>query len=541
MKRGRNAAHSAVAAAAALVLLAGCGGDGSAEGSEGDAPESQGAIEYTEGMVGEQADAGEPVAGGTLDYALYSEPRSLDPAVTIAAVTTGGVELAAIYDVLLRYDAESQEFVPQMAESFEANEDSTQWTLTLRDGVQFSDGTPLDAEAVKASQERYAAAPAPEAAIWNANVTDIEVSGDLTVEYTLNKPWPTFPAMMASGPGMIVASAAGPVGEGFKPVGAGPFLFERQRAGEELLLSANADYWNGTPNLEEVRFVYLGEQTTVQDSFDKESLDVAFFRDPDVLDVMLEAGHPGYSHLVAISDTALLNGTEGRPGADPRVRKAIQMAVAPEMIKERVYDGHGMASPLLFPEYSRWYSEGVEGIEPDPEGARELLEEAKAEGYDGKITYLDANTSAARDTGQVVKAALESVGFEVEIEMVPTITDLINRLAVERDYDMAGWGVNFREGDPFSKLFAALHSSGTQTYGMPTSPEMDAAVEGFQAAGDEEAQKEAIAEIQNVWNEQVPFLAWMPMAELSVWQDNVHGIKGAANSMVLLDEAWIDE
>lgn len=540
MKRGRSVLRPAAVLVAAMTLLVGCGGedtDGGSGGGGGGA--SGGEFEYTEGMVGDKDSGGEPKTGGQLSYAIYTEPRSLDPAVTIAAVTTGGAEMAAIYDVLLRYDTESKDFVPQLADSIEPNGDHTEWTLTLRDDVTFSDGTPLDAAAVKASQERYAAAPAPEAALWKSNVTGVEATDDKTVVYSLNKPWAMFPAMLASGPGMIVAEASGAVGEGFKPVGAGPFTFVHQRAGEEMSLKANEKYWNGRPNLDELRFVYLGEQTTVEDSFDSGSVDMAFFRDPDVVDTVLEAGHSGYANLVAVSDTTVINGAEDRPGSDVRVRKAIQMAIAPDMVRQRVYDGHGMASTLLYPEYSRWYTEEMKGVDPDPEGAKKLLDEAKADGYDGKIAYLDSNTSASRDTSQVVKAALEAVGFEVEIEMVPTVTDLINKLAVERDYDLAGWGMNYREGDPFSKLFASLHSSGTQTYGMPTTPEMDAALEEFQGAADEDAQQAAMVKIQEAWNESVPFLAWMPFAELTAWSDEVHGVKGAANSMVLFDEAWM--
>ena len=60
-------------------------------------------------------------------------------------------------DVLLRYDPETAAYEPHVAESLEANDDSTVWTMTLREGVEFSDGTPLDAGAVVASIERYLA------------------------------------------------------------------------------------------------------------------------------------------------------------------------------------------------------------------------------------------------------------------------------------------------------------------------------------------------------------------------------------------------
>jgi len=491
-------------------------------------------------MFGPDDDATDPQQGGTLTYAAYSEARSLDPAVSIAAASTGGVEMAALFDVLMRYDSENEEFVPQLAESLESSDDLTEWTLTLREGVQFSDGTALDAQAVVDSQQRYASHTAPDAALWNNNVDSVEVADERTVVYTMKQPFAWFDSLLASGPGMIVAKAAGPVGDSFTPIGAGPFVVDKQRAGEELVLKANENYWNGRPHLDQLRFVFLGEQTTVQDSFEGGSIQAGYFRDPDVVDAVLESGVRGYSNLVAISDTALINGSEGRPGADPRVRKAMQLAIAPEMIRTRVYDGHGIASARIFPEYSRWYAEDVEALEPDMDEAKKLAEEAMADGFDGKITYLDSNTSAARDAGQVVKSALESIGFEVDIELLPTVTDLINRMAVERDYDIAGWGLNYREADPYSKLFTTLHSSATQTYGMPTSPEMDAALEKLQGAVDDATAQEALAEVQAAYNESVPFLTWMPFAELSAWADNVHGVKGAANSIVLFDEAWMD-
>lgn len=538
MKRRRTGLRPALALGASMVLLASCGG-GASNGSAEDAGEGE--FEYEEGMVGDQEPPGDPVEGGSLTYAPYSEPRSLDPAVSIASAATGGTELMALFDTLLRYDTEEEEYVAQLAEGIEPNDDFTEWTLTLRDDVEFSDATPLDAEAVAASQERYAEAPgAPEGALWNDNVTGISTPDDTTVVYELDRPWSSFPAILGSGPGMIVAEEAGAVDEDFEPIGAGPFTLAEQRADEELVLEANAGYWSGEPPLDELRFVYLGEQTTVQDSLESGGVDGGYFRDPDVVDMVLEGEYAAYSNLVAASDTAIFNDEEGRPGADPRVRRAIQLAVDPEMVRNRVYDGHGISSPLLYPEYSRWYSEDVEALDHDVEEAEALLEEAMADGYDGKITYLDSSIGAARDTAQLMKAALESVGFEVETELVPTVTDLINRLAVEQDYDMAGWGLNFREGDPFSKMFEVMHSNGAQTYGMPTSDEMDAALEELQAAPDDDAAREAIAEIQAIWNEDVPFLGWMPFAELSAWNENVHGVKGAANSMVAFDEAWIE-
>jgi peptide/nickel transport system substrate-binding protein len=522
----------AIALLAAAALVAGCS---SAESGEND--NDAGDRTYEEGMVGAADQGGDPVQGGTLSMSAFAEPRSLDPAVTIAAGSTGGTEMAAIYDTLLRYDTESQEFVPQMAESVEANEDYTEFTLTLRDGVTFSDGSPLDSAAVKASQERYVERQGPESALWADNVTAIETPDDLTVVYTLDKPWQLFPSILSTGPGMIVGPGADGPGEQFTPVGAGPFLLNKQSPGEDLLLDANPDYWGGRPALDQFRMAYITDQGAAVDSLKSGGLDAVFLRDPDKVDPLLDEELGGYSNLVAGSNMALINASDGRPGADPRVRQAMQMAIDPELVRERVYDGHGIAGSTLFPDYSRWHGE-TEGLPYDPEAATQLVEEAKADGFDGKIEYMDASDPASRNIALVVEAQLEAVGFEVETNLIRTVGDQVSLIAVERDYDVAGWGLNYREGDPLSKMYATMHSTGTQTYGGYTSPEIDAIIEEFQAATSEDEQREVLDRLQQQVNEDVPYLNWAPFAEVTIWNDDVHGIKGASTSMVLLDQAW---
>lgn len=536
----KRTTFGAVLLAGALftALLTSCS-DSDGSGTASRASSQTGSAAYPEGMFGDAQSPGAATTGGTLDYAAYGEPRSLDPAVSIAAATTGGIEMTALYDTLLRFDSGKNNFVPQLAEAISPNTDFTEWTLTLRDGTQFSDGTALDSASVKASQERYVAASGPESALWKANVSEIGTPDAATVVYTLKRPWGSFPASLSTGMGMIVAQTSGPAGEKFTPVGAGAFTLDQWRRDESLQLTANPKYWNGKPPLDGLRVVYLSGQTTARDSLVNGDVDAAYFRDPDLVDEVLAAGYGGHSDLVAASRMALINAKEGRPGADPRVRKAMQLAISPDLIRERVYKGHGIVSPLIFPEFSSWHAPEVDALEPDPAAAKQLLDAAKADGYDGKITYLEVGDAAGQNIAQTVQAALQSVGFTVETELLPTSTDVVRRIAAELDYDVSSWGANFRESDPFSKMFAMLHSAGSQTYGMATSAEMDAALEELQAAPDAQTGKAAIAKIQTIWNGQVPFLNWMPMAEVIAWNDQVHGVRSGSNSNLAFDQAWI--
>ena len=129
------------------LAAAACGDDGDS-GSSG-----------TENGDGGSADTttttATPQDGGTITMGTYIEPSGLDPVVAQGGGTGGNHEMGAIYGTLMRYDADADEYVPYMAESLEGNEDSTVFTLKLREGVTFTDGSPYNAEAVIFSMKRH--------------------------------------------------------------------------------------------------------------------------------------------------------------------------------------------------------------------------------------------------------------------------------------------------------------------------------------------------------------------------------------------------
>ncbi|WP_246342940.1 ABC transporter substrate-binding protein [Actinomadura verrucosospora] len=495
-------------------------------------------VKYTVGMIGGDG-GGTPAKGGTLTFAAYSEAGLLDPAQTIVAGSTGGVEMAAIYDVLMRWDAGTGQVRPQLAEDLKPDRDGTAFTLTLRDGVEFSDGTPLDAQAVKWSIERYVKDGGDEAALWKSNVTAVETHGDRTVVFKLANRWPTFPYLLTTGPGMIVAKSSD-AGGGFRPVGAGPFTFERYRPKEETLLKANPGYWGGRPNLDAVRMVYVDDPNAALDTLKSKRIQAAFLRDPVAVQKALKAGEHGFLSMVSLGNVAVINATAGHPGADPRVRRAMAYAIKPEVIYERAYPGTGLASSALFPESSALHTAAAP-LPYDPGKARELLKQAKADGYDGKVTYLDAQDPASRTTALAIKAMLENAGFKVELDLVRSVADQTSKVAVRRDYDVSGWGISWRDSGPFGRMYATLHAKGNLTVGMATTPEMSGLIEELRGAATLDQQRGVTARVQRQWNEDVPALVFGPQPELVAWPETVHGVAGTTNSMVLLGDAWISK
>ncbi|WP_182348756.1 ABC transporter substrate-binding protein [Tomitella gaofuii] len=513
------------------LLISGCASNG---GQSDPAVLDPSAL--SDGMFGEAGDVGAPVRGGTVSFASFSEPTSLDPAKAIAAATTGGVELLNIYDSLMRYDAESDTDVPQLAERLTHDDTFTTWTLTLRDGVTFSDGTPVDAAAVKASQQRFGAADGPDAAVWNANVADIASPDSMTVVYTLDRPWPQFSNSLTTGAGMIVAPAAGPTGEGFTPIGAGPFTLDSWAQGTSMTLAARPDYWAGTPYLDTVTMVYPKKTDVAKETFLNGEIDVVYLRNPDDITDIVAQGYPGYVGMAAVANVTIINAAPGRPGADPRVRKAIQMGLDSEALFERAFGTSTFSERELFGEYSRWHTD-VGAVPADPAAARELVEQAKADGFDGRLVFDVGPNESSHRQALALQAQLQSVGFTVEVRRQSTGGDHIRAVAADRDYDIAEWGVNLRDPDPYVKMAAAMHSGGKQVYGMYTSPEMDALIDSFQSA-DQQEKLALMAEIQRRVNDDVPFVTHGYYPEYLAMQRNLHGVQGSSNAMVSFAQAW---
>ena len=542
MKTANNLRTRIAAVLCTSALLAtGCASDSSDDedkGSGGSGSLSMDEI-YRTGLVDVPEAAGDPKQGGTLTVAEYAEAVSLNPVQTYATGQTGMNVLAAIYDTLMRYDVESKTFEPRLAESLETSDNVT-WTLKLRDGVEFSDGTPLDADAVVGSIEYYMANYGFQGTLIQANLKSMKATDKSTVEFTFNTPWATFPNLLASGPGLIMAPAAYKNPEKFQPIGAGPFVLKSQSPGEKTIVAANEDYIDGRPYLDEIEFVMVGADQAKWESLRAGEVDMAYIRQDDVVQDVREAGYPAMVNAQSGVRILTLNAREGRPSSDVRVRQAINYAIDAETYMERTTGNGDIADRGLIAEFSEWASD-AEPIETDPEKAKELLEEAKADGYDGKITYLGQSDSTSKDAAVAVKAMLEAVGFEVELDLVNNVAEQTKKVYIDGDFDMAIGATSIPDEDVYSRLYAALGSASMSNPGRYANPEMDKLLTDLQAAASPEDGAEEMAAVENLWREDVPYVNIAGGAFVNAWHDDVHGIVPTAESSILFDKVWIED
>lgn len=485
-----------------------------------------------------QENPGEPVQGGTLTFAEFAETRSLDPSVVIAAGAAGGNSMVALYDQITRFNPETGVFEPRVAESVAPNDDFTEWTISIRPGINFSDGTPLNADAVVGSMTWYMASHGNDVAIIGPLWEGVEKVDDLTVKITLTDSWATFPSLLSRSLGMIVAPAA-IAGDEFEPIGAGAWLPGEYAPGEHLTFKPNPNHWDGVPYLDELRFVWLGVDQTKYESFVGGAVHGAYLNDNEVNQRLADDGFPRYTYVSNNSRVILINHSEGHPGADLRVRQAMALAVDPKMLNDRVNSGIGMYGKTMFAPSSVWHSEDAEVNEFDPEAAAELVEEAKAEGFDGNLQVMGPQTST--EVMLALKALWESVGFTVEVDEVRNVADFITRLYVEKNFSMTTSGLNSLDEDPYQNLFSALDSKATTNVGMYNDPEMDALLAELRETplDDTAAAQDVLTRMENRYTETVPFITYGYFTPTTVWQEDVYGLLPVGEGLTDFGKAWI--
>ena len=482
------------------------------------------------------------LVGGSVTVGMSTQPGALDPAQVNGSPTTGGIEIIHIYDALMKYDPESGEYSPKVAESLESDDFST-WTLTLRDGVTFTNGAPLTADAVKASIERFGEVNTGPARNLVAQIATMNVVDESTLEFELVDPWSGFPYVLANTPGMIVDPAAvEAAGETFgtepTAAGVGPYTVARFAPGEELVLEAKADYWGGPVCIEELRFVPLPEDNGRYEAFTSGEFQATWLRDPFAVAESESDGVAGISNLQNAQNVVLFNAGSDGPGGDERIRRAVSMILDQDVIADRAFEGAGNPTSLLIGEQSRYYDADVEGPVLDAAAGTALLDEAKADGWDGTMRLLCASSS--EEVALTMEAQLEAAGMDIDLSFKPDSRELAGTVIGEKDFDAACWGLNILDDGLWATLHNSLSSESASNYGGYVDAGVDAALADLKVAGTEDEIKAALATMQERFNETAPVIILNAGTNRMLHIDELKGLQPTTNSLTLFEGAYLD-
>lgn len=513
-----------IAVAAALTIgLAGCGSGGTA------APSAAPAVEIQ--------------SGGIVTVAANGEMAGFDP-LKLLNVGTGLERAALVMDTLMYRDEATDEVHPKLAQSM-TSEDGQTWILTLREDVNFTDGTPLDAEAVIFNLERHLAPDSASAAKALLSVIEtMEASGPLEVTFTLKAPSGSFPlTFTAVTPAGVIGSPtalADPVAFNSMPVGAGPFMVESWTRDDKLVLVKNEDYWDeGKPHVDGATFVVVPDPQTRADGLASGGYDLAqlvpsAWASTDTT--------PGLTLLpVQTGGTALVPNASQAPGNDQRVREAIFLAFDPETSLNVIFGGSQYFSDTNvcapFPSGSGACNREA-SFTQDIDRAKELVADYVADGNPAptfELVYFQTQT----DQVSYAQSVLKVVGIETTLRSVDAAG--LSEAQATGDYGLF-WGATATAGYP--TVFTRYYSGATN-WGRVTYPELD---EALFAARDG-----LTLDARNAgWQDATQFiydnaiLDWIiPYAAAMAHRDTLHlGSEErpySGSPMVYLDDAWLSE
>jgi peptide/nickel transport system substrate-binding protein len=490
-----------------------------------------------------------PQYGGHLTVGVALEPTSLDPA-------TGRSGGDAYYyrqifdnlvnaDKLLTPDANSS-----LAESWEISTDPHAITFKLRDGVMFHDGTPFNAEAVKANIDRILdpeTKATPRAALLR--ITSVDVIDDLTVRFNLDGAWGAGLSMLADRGGAVGSPTAMEQlmdDYGWEPAGTGPFKVAEVVPGSFVRMVRNEDYWgtdeegNKLPYLDEVTLKVIKDETVLSAALRAGEIDLAYVPSRDV-EAFQNDDKFNMSSLEGANIASMLAFNQTMPPMDNvHLRRAVLHAINPEDINKAVYFNQSIVADSGMWPVNTWVHQ------PNGHRPEYSLEKAKEElalggmpnGFD--VNIVTWNNATHPQSAEIIRAQLARVGINVKIDVL-TVGPATEQFFQSNAYPiyLSSWS-RYPEPDWIAAL--CYKSDGYYNAGNVERADMDELVAQGASTYDQEERREIYSKINDI----VLGEAWMVPLLYGVYYaaapKNVHGLDTviAWDGKPDLKRVWID-
>lgn len=394
----------------------------------------------------------------------------LDPIKMIGSVTDGWL-VGAAYDTLIRREADGT-VVPWLAESFDTK-DSQTWTFKLRSGVQFQDGTPLNAEAVKINLDRHIDPKNGSRSLATAaNVESVTAVDDLTVAIKLKFPWAAFPQGAIS----VFTAIASPkaIADGTlakMPVGTGPYKMTEWVPGDHMSFVKNENYWGEGPWLDKVTFRVILDSQVRYTSVQKGEIQVG---QSIAVNQLAEANKgDGSIHSTQTHGGSMaifpLNNTKP-PLDDVRVRQAMSYALDRQVLSDVGYQGAAPPNAALWAKGAPFYDDSIKWADLDMDKAKELIKAYTAEKGAPKIDFACYNDPERQKVAEVAMSMWEEAGIEVNPKQVQNNQMIADTYSGNYMVSCAAMGNELVDPDAWFNWFRT--GSGTN-WSRYSNPELD--------------------------------------------------------------------
>ncbi len=478
----------------------------------------------------DSADSEGSSSGDTDTTFVYANPFPISDLDPSSAFSSENVVLQNVYESLTTFNPPgSDELVsPSLAESWTSNDDSTEWTFTLREGVTFHDGSELTAEAVRASIQRTIDLDLGAAFIF-LPIESMTVVDDLNITFTLAWPAP-LDIVMSSNYGAYIMSADGAEQEGSwfnegNEAGTGPYTISSYEPSVVTKLTRFDDYWGGWSD----------------DQF--EQVEIQLVEDPVLAEQMIRGGDADFTYnlpfdsygplddeddLTVVRGQSMTNlfGLLNHERLSPEVREALVLSFPYDDIVTSLYGGESTRAQGIVPQ-AVWGSTELDLPATDLEAAAALIADAGADEL--SITYsYDAGTTEQQQIGEVWKANLAEIGVELVLD--PLTFDARWELAQAdpanaQDVFTMFWFPTFVT--PYDFLFSLFHTEDAPFFnlGYYSNPDFDALIDEADALSgtDVDAATALFQEAQQILVDDNAAVFMVDVPSVGVLRSNVNG------------------
>ena len=492
-------------------------------------------------------DDADSIFGGTLRYGLEADVNGLNP--TASALSAPGLLMSnAVFDTLAVYN-DTNVSVPHLAESFTASDDLMTWTMKLREGILFHDGTPLNAEAVLVNFNTQRSDPLVGLAIlpfFPADATAATVIDDLTIEFKVNFPIADFGSIVTGQLGMVasptwLAAAKEDPTLNQAPVGTGPFIFDSRSEDSVTRFVRNEDWWGGDVYLDAVEFypvtdgddrndlLFNGDLDALQTTNQASIIDL--IDDGSVQNVIDDTGEESF----AMMNTAI------PPFDDIRARQALAYASPIEEYVELIGLGVSRRASQRFTPESINFNPDLVQVGNDPDTAIALVAEYCAERgeetnpllgtttcTDGKIN-IELQWSGPSVVQTRIAELLDeawSVGFNVTFQELPQDGHILQTAIGQ--YNVNTWR-QFGAPDVWSDnvwlLCATINPAGLSlNWPRNCDEQRDALLFQATATADLEARAEILKQAEALINQAYTYIFFTHTTWVNSFAENVRGV-----------------
>jgi peptide/nickel transport system substrate-binding protein len=480
--------------------------------------------------------------GGSITVGLELDIPGFDPLKVGVFDTSAETAAAAIFDTLTTLD-DKGEVQPKLALSWTHSDDFKTWTFKLRPGVKFQDGTPFNAEAVKANLDRQKdPANKCRCAFYVAGIHDVQAPDELTVVFNLTDPSVNLPAVMtlqSSNFVMQSPTAWKTKGDDYNrnPVGTGPYILKSWTAGDRMVLERNPDYWNkGHPHLDRIVLKPLPDAQSRFASLQSGEADIVWDDEADADNIQKAQKDPKLTvHSYAGSGAAVYAfNTKVAPFDDVRVRQALVMAIDRNKMSQALTNG--MSRPATNPYGDgSWVKCKDDGALPnDIQKAKALIADY---GKPVDFKMIVTATPRGRTVGQILQQFWKQIGANMEIEQVDQAS-IVPR-AFMRQFQLTPWRI-VDLADPDPQMYANFHTGSPVALANYSNPELDALLEQARTTADTGKRIEDYCAVSRLINKEAIWFWTFQNTYYAISNAKLKGLPKIYGGVIDVSDVWME-